>query len=121
MHLWESIASRRITLRCGYIPPIRARRYSLEEQLEYPLERGRILHLVRFIVGIEQSTDDIVANTNPPHPRPPPQIYIPNFSIGPAGVHGGFAGGKNASDAPLWLSVFEEYGTGSVRVQCLVG
>lgn len=49
-------------------------------------------------------------NTQPAHPPPPAQIYIPDFSKGP----GGFAGGKNASDAPLWLSVFEEYGTGWV-------
>src|SRR4051794_7694150 len=55
-----------------------------------------------------------VATTNPPHPRPPAQIYIPDFSKGPTGGYSGFSGGKNASDAPLWLSVFEEYGTGSV-------
>lgn len=50
------------------------------------------------------------ANTNPSNPSPPAQVWIPDFSIG-----SGFGGGMNKSDAPLWISVFEEYGHSYVR------
>ncbi|PVF94651.1 hypothetical protein CPB86DRAFT_712777 [Serendipita vermifera] len=55
-------------------------------------------------------------NTNPPNPSPPAQIYIPDFSKGQGGYVGGFGGGMNASDATIWLAVFEEYGHAWVSV-----
>ncbi|KAG8760328.1 hypothetical protein FRC14_003340 [Serendipita sp. 396] len=50
------------------------------------------------------------SNTDPPLPPPPSTIYIPDFSHGVTGFPIGWGGGVNQSDAPLWLSVLEEYG-----------
>lgn len=118
--LWRNIASRRGISRYGYIPPTPKWDCSLERALESTLELIRMMAQVSrifYYISLRLLEEYpltlllllLTANTNPAHPRPPANIFIPDFSR-----NMGFGGGLSRNDATIYLAVFEEYATGRV-------
>ena len=55
-------------------------------------------------------------DNNHPVEQLPEKLTMPDFSVN----QGGFGSGKTASDAPMYLAVFEEWADGSVSSDFIV-